>query len=155
MATYLLTLKQGDSESLQDFLSRFNHEKLMVDVPNETLVLAALISSILPRSSFMKELAHKPPHTLQQFMDKVAKHINAAVTIRAFQEQHAKRTTTSEQKKCREPPREPQRKNMTSPLGKTDDSNHSEPKERQPDFTPFNAPATQMLLLVQDDKDIL
>jgi hypothetical protein len=159
LPTYLLTIKQDDSESLQEFMTRFNREKLTVDDPDENLVLAALILGITPRSSFMKELARKPPHTLQQFMDRAAEHINAADIIRAFSEQHVKRPVSSDQRKRKESHREPHRENHDRPAR---DSrrfkpfrSEKAPVDRDLDFTPLNTLAAKILLHVQDDRDIV
>jgi hypothetical protein len=46
-STYLFTLKQRQTESLGDFIIRFNHEKLTVDDPKEDLVFDALLNGIL------------------------------------------------------------------------------------------------------------
>jgi hypothetical protein len=52
----LLTLKQGEIESLKDFMTHFNQEKLLVDDQDERVIRAALLNGIWQRSSFMEDL---------------------------------------------------------------------------------------------------
>lgn len=53
---YLLTLKKGETESLEDFLARFDWERLSVDDQDECSS-DSLPRWVWPRSFFMADLA--------------------------------------------------------------------------------------------------
>lgn len=94
--THLMTLKQQESESLKDYVERFNKERLEVQGAPEKLVLAALFSKVLPQGPLIVELAQRMPTTLQDFMDKAEEFINAEETIRPLVESRVD---------CRVPPK--------------------------------------------------
>ena len=45
-ATWLLNMRQGEEESLKDFMLRFNKEKLEVDSPDEKTIISALMRGV-------------------------------------------------------------------------------------------------------------
>ncbi|XP_041001635.1 uncharacterized protein LOC121247335 [Juglans microcarpa x Juglans regia] len=63
-AAYLLTIKQGEDESLKAYLSRFNKELMTTDDQDKKITLAALLVGVWPRSQFMTELSRRTPTTL-------------------------------------------------------------------------------------------
>jgi hypothetical protein len=56
-STYLFTIKQRKIESLGDYVTRFNNEKLTVDDPKHDLVFASLMNGVLAGGPLMAELA--------------------------------------------------------------------------------------------------
>ncbi|XP_062173519.1 uncharacterized protein LOC133878977 [Alnus glutinosa] len=85
-STYLFTLKQRQTESLGDYIIRFNHEKLTVDDPKEDLVFAALLNGILARGLLMRDLAQRTVASLSKLMNKIEEFINAEDTMKALLE---------------------------------------------------------------------
>ncbi|XP_040996144.1 uncharacterized protein LOC121242332 [Juglans microcarpa x Juglans regia] len=83
-ATYLLTVKQRDDESLKLYLSRFNRERMMIDDQDEKITLAALLGGIRPYNPFMIEIARRTPYPLREFMDRADGFINAEDMLRAL-----------------------------------------------------------------------
>ncbi|XP_059446479.1 uncharacterized protein LOC132178030 [Corylus avellana] len=82
---YLLSLTLGKTESLKDYMLRFNWEKFTVESPNEQIVLSALMHGIKTDGPLMAELAWKPTlGTLRQFMNKAEEFINQEETISAL-----------------------------------------------------------------------
>jgi hypothetical protein len=53
----LLTLRQGNEETLKDFMLRFNNEKLEVDSLDDKTMLNALMQGIRVEGPLMAELA--------------------------------------------------------------------------------------------------
>jgi hypothetical protein len=83
--TYLLSLVQGKTEPLKDYMQRFNWEKLTIESPNELMVLSALMNGIRTEGPLMAELARRLTlGTLRQFMGKAKEFINQEETIKAL-----------------------------------------------------------------------
>jgi hypothetical protein len=55
--TCLLTLHQGNEETLKDFMLRFNKEKLEVNSPDDKMMLNALMQGIRAEGPMMADLA--------------------------------------------------------------------------------------------------
>ncbi|XP_040987743.1 uncharacterized protein LOC121235461 [Juglans microcarpa x Juglans regia] len=83
-ATYLLTIKQMEDESLKSYLARFNKERMTTDNQDEKITLATLLGGIWPRSQFMAELARQTFVTLREFMDQAENFINEENTLRTL-----------------------------------------------------------------------
>ncbi|XP_059428572.1 uncharacterized protein LOC132162347 [Corylus avellana] len=87
---YLLSLVQGKTESLKDYMLGFNWEKLTIESPNKETVLSALMNGIRTEGPLMDELARRPTlATLWQFMNKVEEFINQEETIGALMKSKA------------------------------------------------------------------
>ena len=66
-SSYLLTIEQGENESLRSFITRFNREALMVDEMDDKLLLAAFhngINSYL----FIHNLYEQEPQTMAELV---------------------------------------------------------------------------------------
>ncbi|XP_059460361.1 uncharacterized protein LOC132189628 [Corylus avellana] len=82
---YLLSLMQGKDESLKEYLSRFNREKLTVESTDEQTILSALMRGIQTQEPLMAELSKRPKTgTLRQFNSKAEEFINQEETISAL-----------------------------------------------------------------------
>jgi hypothetical protein len=55
--TSLFTLKQGQAESLTNFVRRFNLELQLVDNPSDQIILSAMINGMKPGEPLLVELA--------------------------------------------------------------------------------------------------
>lgn len=84
--TYLLSLRQGDIESLKDHIHRFNQVKLTVEDVPKNLVLVAVLNGLSPKGPFILELGKKTPVTLQEFMDKAKAFVSLEEAMNAFVE---------------------------------------------------------------------
>ena len=63
----LLTIEQGENESLQSFITRFNREALMVDEMDDKLLLAAFHNGI-NSDLFIHNLYKQKPQTMVEFV---------------------------------------------------------------------------------------
>jgi hypothetical protein len=52
-------MRQGNEESLKDFMLRFNKEKLEVDTPDEKTMLCALMQGVRAKGPLMAEVGRK------------------------------------------------------------------------------------------------
>lgn len=82
---------------MKDFMACFNREKVMVDDPDEKVVLPALLGGIWHHSLFMAKLAQRTPTNISDFVTKEEQFINADESIKAFVEQ-GDRTNRLDQK---------------------------------------------------------
>jgi hypothetical protein len=97
---YLLALRQGDTESLKDYLHRFNQERMAAEDIPENVVLAAILNGLSHKGPLALELSKRTPATLQEFMDKAEEFISQEETMRVYAEREAK---PKEQDKKKEP----------------------------------------------------
>ncbi|KAF5450115.1 hypothetical protein F2P56_030491 [Juglans regia] len=97
-SAYLLTIKQGEDESLKIYLSRLNKECMIIEDQDEKITLVALLGGVWLRSQFMAELARRTPATLREFMDQVNNFINVEDTLRALTEPTRKELEQAENK---------------------------------------------------------
>ena len=75
--TCLLTLRQGNEESLKDFMLHFNKEKLEVDNPDDKTMLNVLMQGIRAEGPLMAELARSTQEVaLPRFMKLTEEFIN-------------------------------------------------------------------------------
>jgi hypothetical protein len=137
---YLLRLHQHKNETLKEFVTRFNREKMAVEDPTEDMVYVALYQAISPKEPLMKKLARKQPSTLQGLMDKVDEYINQEETIKAMVSSRPSRDRSLERKRkeFRKVDREEQR-----PVKKFKDYN----------FTPLNAEILEVLMEIKRDPE--
>jgi hypothetical protein len=83
-ARSLMSLHQGRNESLEDYLMRFNQEKLATESPIEEFIYCAQFQGIRKDGPLMADLARKPPQNLHEFMDRAEEFINQEKTLRAL-----------------------------------------------------------------------
>ena len=66
-STNLLTIEQGENESLQSFITRFNREALTVDEMDDKLLLAAFHNEV-NSSLFIHKLYEQEPQTMAELV---------------------------------------------------------------------------------------
>jgi hypothetical protein len=93
--SYLMTVQQKDSESLKDYVDRFQKERLTVVATPGNIVLMALMNGIHPQNPLALEVARKPPADLQEFMERAVEFINGEESIRALTATRQAGTVTS------------------------------------------------------------
>ncbi|XP_060968820.1 uncharacterized protein LOC133036288 [Cannabis sativa] len=65
--TTMANIKQEPGESLQDYFKRFNAEVTKVEKAPESSLVCMLITGVLPRTDFWKELQARKPESLVEF----------------------------------------------------------------------------------------
>jgi hypothetical protein len=79
----LFALKQGRTESLTNFVRRFNLELRIVDNPSDQIILSAMVNGMKPEEPILAELAGQSTTcTLQQFTDKIEVYLRKEEAIK-------------------------------------------------------------------------
>ena len=86
----LLTIEQGENESLWSFITRFNREALTVDEMDDKLLLAAFHNGV-NSDLFIHKLYEKEPQTMAELVHSTQNFMNAEDAIIAKKRKRAKR----------------------------------------------------------------
>ena len=76
----LLTIEQGENESLRSFITRFNREALSVDEVDDKLLLAAFHNGV-NSDLFIHKLYEKEPQSMAELVHSAKNFMNAKDTI--------------------------------------------------------------------------
>jgi hypothetical protein len=153
-ATYLLTMCQGNEESLKDFMLRFNKEKLEVDSPDDKTMLNALMQGIRVEGSLMVKVGRKNiwKITLPQFMKLTEELVGTLLKAQTLEEQakqESKKASTAPKPKEEKNPQKGDKK--SSPLFKSEPRKVEPPKFQQEVFTPLIASLTEVFMDIKGD----
>ena len=89
----LLTIEQGENESLRSFITRFNKEALIVDEMDELLLVA--FHNGVNSDLFIYKLYEKEPQTMAELVHSAQNFMNAEDTIKAKKSKTAERIEAS------------------------------------------------------------
>ena len=87
----LLTIEQGENESLRSFITRFNWEALIVDEVDDKLLLAAFHNGV-NFDFFIHKLYEKEPQSMAELVHSAQNFMNAEDAIIAKKRKRAERT---------------------------------------------------------------
>ncbi|XP_065616943.1 uncharacterized protein LOC136062143 [Quercus suber] len=90
----LLTIEQGENESLRSFITRFNKETLTVDEVDDKLLLAAFHNGV-NSDLFIHKLYEKEPQSMAELVHSAQNFMNAEDTIIAKKRKRAERMETN------------------------------------------------------------
>ena len=76
----MLNIEQGENESLQTFISRFNREALLVDERDNKILLAAFYNGVTS-DLFIYKLYDQEPQTMAELIHSTQKFMNAEDAI--------------------------------------------------------------------------
>ena len=76
----MLNIEQGENESLQTFISRFNREALLVDERDNKILLAAFYNGVTS-DLFIHKLYDQEPQTMAELIHSTQKFMNAEDAI--------------------------------------------------------------------------
>nr|XP_023919278.1 uncharacterized protein LOC112030850 [Quercus suber] len=124
----LLTIEQGENESLRSFITRFNREALTVDEVDNKLLLAAFHNGV-NSNLFIHKFYEKEPQSMAELV-----HSAANPTRHSKQGSRPKKGQT-ENKKDR-------------------DNRKAGSSVRNQNYTPLNAPFDQVLMQIMDDPSL-
>ncbi|GFS35922.1 hypothetical protein Acr_00g0042720 [Actinidia rufa] len=144
-ASHLFTIHQKESESLKNFVKRFNQAVLEVEDPNDKVIIMAMMEGLRPGPLF-DSLSKNVPETLSALQSKADKYITTEELAEAKRRQRGKddhkrkepdtrRADYREETRYKRPDRDPKRSNDRRPRT---------PPHR-PEFTlpPLNTPVAQ------------
>ena len=86
----LLTIEQGENESLQSFITRFNREALSVDEVDDKLLLAAFHNEV-NSDLFIHKLYEKEPQSMAELVHSAQNFMNAEDAIIAKKRKRSER----------------------------------------------------------------
>ena len=82
---YLLTIRQGEKETLRSYVKRFTQETLEVDEANDKVQLTTFKEGLRSRD-LVASLAKKPPKTMAEMLLKAQKYMNAEDALAAIED---------------------------------------------------------------------
>jgi hypothetical protein len=144
-SSYLLTLKQCSGETLKQFITRLNLEKIKIEEPSNDLVYFLIYHKLLTSEPEMKKMARKPPSNLQEMMNKVEEFINEADVLEAID---STRHPRQEESKKKEDKRNETHKTVAEPKP-------LKKKFHDYNFTPVNAEISEVLMEVKKDLEFV
>ena len=100
----LLTIEQGENESLQSFITRFNWEALTVDEVDDKLLLAAFHNGV-NFDLFIHKLYEKEPQSMAELVHSAQNFMNAEDAIIAKKRKRAERTKANPIRHAEQGPR--------------------------------------------------
>ena len=142
----LLTIEQGESESLWSFITRFNWEALTVDEVDDKLLLAAFHNGV-NSDLFIHKLYEKKPQSMAELVHSTQNFMNAEDAIIAKKRKRAERVEANpvrgtDQGSCPKKERVKDKKDR--------DNKKAGPSARNQQYTPLNVPLEQVLMQIKD-----
>ena len=143
----LLTIEQGENESLRSFITRFNKEALNVDEVDDKLLLAAFHNGV-NSDLFIHKLYEKEPQSMAELVHSAQNFMNTKDAIITKKRERSERiegnpSHHSEQGLRLEKGRTEERKDR--------DNKKLDPSAQNQQYTPLNVPLEQVLMQIKDD----
>ena len=146
----LLTIEQGENESLRSFVTRFNREALTVDEMDDKLMLAAFHNGV-NSSLFIHKLYEQEPQTMAKLIHSAQSFMNAEDAIIAKKRKGAERVEAD----LPRPDQGLRPKKAKTGERKNRDSRKAGPSSRRSQhYTPLNASLDQVLMQIKDDPSL-
>ena len=99
-----MTIEQGENESLQSFITRFNWEALIVDELDDKLLLAAFHNGV-NFDLFIHKLYEKEPQSMAELVHSAQNFMNAEDAIIAKKRKRVERTKANPIRHAEQGPR--------------------------------------------------
>ena len=100
LADYLLTIKQGEKETLRSYVKRFTQETLEEDEADYKVQLTTFKARLRSRD-LVASLVKNPPKTMAEMLLKAQKHMNAEDTVAAIRDAEKPRDKERKDDECR------------------------------------------------------
>ncbi|XP_065632979.1 uncharacterized protein LOC136068963 [Quercus suber] len=139
----LLTIEQGENESLRSFITRFNREALTVDEMDDKLLLAAFHNGV-HSDLFIHKLYEQEPQTMAELVHSAQNFMNTEDAIIAKKRKRTEKMETNRHSEHGPRPK----KGRTN--DKRDRDKKTGPSARNQQYTPLNMPLEQVLMQVKD-----
>ena len=144
-ADYLLTIKQGEKETLRSYVKHFTHETLEVDEADDKVQLTTFKPGLRSRD-LVASLAKNPPKTMAEMLLKAQKYLNAEDGLAAIKDVEKQGDRGRKDDECRGQKRErPDHRNNDSFRRKEDKG------PRTVKFTPLIMPVDKILTQIKDE----
>ena len=86
----LMSIKQGEDETLRSYISCFNKETLLIDETDDKILVAAFTNG-LKKGKFLFSLYKNDPKTMSEVLYRATKYMNAEDALLAREERPKKR----------------------------------------------------------------
>ncbi|XP_030970510.1 uncharacterized protein LOC115990880 [Quercus lobata] len=144
-ANHLLTIRQGEKETLRSYVKRFTRETLEVDEVDDKVQLTTFKAGLRSRD-LMASLAKNPPKTMAEMLLKAQKYMNAEDALAAINDAERPGDKAKKEDDRRGQKREyPDRQNNDGNRRKDDKS----PQTVR--FTPLVMPVDKILTQIKDE----
>ncbi|GFZ10537.1 hypothetical protein Acr_21g0011360 [Actinidia rufa] len=153
-ASHLFTVHQKETESLKDFVKRFNQAILEVEDPSDKVIIMAMMEGLRPGPLF-DSFSKSVPETLSALQSKADKYVAAEELAEAKRRRRGKddhkrkqpdtrRNDYRKETRYKRPDRDPKRSNNRRPRT----------PPRRPEFIlpPLNAPVAQVLSEIKHEE---
>ena len=147
----LLTIEQGENESLRSFVTRFNREVLTVDEMDGKFMLAAFHNGV-NSSFFIHKLYEQEPQTMAELVYSAQSFMNAKDAIIAKKRKRAERMEADLPHHLDQGPHP--KKAKTGKRKDRDNRKASQSSGMSQHYTPLNAPLDQVLMQIKDDPSL-
>ena len=146
----MLTIEQGENESLRSFVTCFNREALTVDEMDDKLPLAAFHNGV-NSSLFIHKLYEQEPQIMAELVHSAQSFMNAEDAIIAKKRKRAEQVEAD----LPRPDQGPRPKKAKTGERKDRDSRKAGPSSGMSQhYTPLNAPLNQVLMQIKDDPSL-
>nr|XP_023918212.1 uncharacterized protein LOC112029757 [Quercus suber] len=144
-ADYLLTIRQGEKETLRSYVKRFTRETLEVDEADDKVQLTTFKAGLKSRD-LVASLAKNPPKTMAEMLIKAQKYMNAEDALAAIKDTEKPGDRGRKEDERRGQKRErPDRRNNDG-IRRRDDKNQKTVK-----LTPLVMPVDKILTQIKDE----
>ena len=143
----LLTIKQGEKETLRSYVTRFTRWMLEVDETDDKVQLTTFKAGLKSRD-FVASLAKNPPKTMAEALLKAQKYMNAKEALAAID------GVDKTKKKEREEDRRGQKRDRTDRRNDEGNKRREDKNPRPVKFTPLVMPIDQILTEIRDEPSL-
>ena len=146
----LLTIEQGENESLRLFITRFNKEALRVDEVDNKLFLAAFHNGV-NSDLFIHKLYEKEPQSIAELVHSAQNFMNAEDVIIAKKRKRSERIEVN--------PNRHFEQGSHPKKGRTEERKNRDNKKSgslvwNQEYTPLNMPLKQVLMQIKDNPSL-
>ncbi|XP_065628093.1 uncharacterized protein LOC136066940 [Quercus suber] len=145
----LLTIEQGENESLQSIITRFNRDALAVDEVDDKLLLAALYNRV-HSDLFIHKLYEQAPQTMAELVHSAQNFMNAEDAIIAKKRKRVEKVEANPMRQSEQGP--PPKKGRTE--DRKDQEKKAGPSVRNQQYTPLNVPLEQVFMQIKDEPSL-
>ena len=146
----LLTIEQGENESLRSFITHFNQEALTVDGVDDKLLLATFHNRV-NSDLFINKLYEKKPQSMAELVHSAQNFMNAKDAIIAKKRKRGERMEANSMRHAEQGPR-PKKGRVGEK--KDRDNKKAGPSARNQQYTSLNTPLEQVLMQIKDDPSL-
>ncbi|XP_023899167.1 uncharacterized protein LOC112011022 [Quercus suber] len=146
-ADHLLTIKQGEKETLRSYVTRFTRGILEVDKSDDKVQLTTFKAGLKSRD-FVVFVAKNPPKTMAEALLKAQKYMNAEDALAAIDGAEK----TKDKKKDKEDNRRGQKRDRAERRNDDGNKQRDDKNPRQTKFTPLVMPVDQILTEIKDEQ---